>query len=70
MGVDALAVEVDLTDAVATDAAFARVVGQWPPIDILVNNAGGAFTPFERSSPTTTSDEDTRRIVEINCSRR
>jgi NAD(P)-dependent dehydrogenase (short-subunit alcohol dehydrogenase family) len=66
LGVDALAVEVDLTDAAATDAAVAQVVGQWPAIDILVNNAGGAFTPFERSSPTTTSDEDTRRIVEIN----
>lgn len=66
LGVAGLAVEVDLTDAVATDAAVAQVVREWGFIDILVNNAGGAITPYDRSTPTGTSDEDARRVVDVN----
>lgn len=65
-GVRGIAIQVDLTDAAATQAAVEQVVGRWEHIDVLVNNAGGAITPYERSTPTTTSDHDARRVVEAN----
>jgi len=66
LGVDCIAIQVDVTDGAATQAAVDKVVAQWPVIDILVNNAGGAAAPFERSSPTTISEEDTHRVVNVN----
>ena len=66
LGVESMAIEVDLTDAASTDAAVAKIVAEWSAIDILVNNAGGAITPYERSTATTTSDEDVRRVVDLN----
>jgi len=66
LGVECIAVEVDLTDAGATQAAIERVVADWPTIDILVNNAGGAVTPFDRSTATTTTDEDVHRVIDLN----
>jgi len=65
-GVECIAVQVDLTDAAATQAAIDQVVARWPTIDIMVNNAGGAITPFDRSTPTGTSDEDARRTIDVN----
>jgi 3-oxoacyl-[acyl-carrier protein] reductase len=65
-GARGIAVEVDLTNATATQAAVEEVVEQWHGIDILVNNAGGAITPYDRSTPTTTSDDDARRVLEVN----
>ncbi len=65
-GVDCIAVEVDLTSATATQAAIDQVVAAWPVIDILVNNAGGALTPYDRSAPTVTTDDDARRVVDLN----
>ena len=65
-GVECIAVQVDLTDATATHAAVDHVVAEWTTIDILVNNAGGAITPFDRSTPTGTSDEDARRVIDVN----
>jgi len=65
-GVECIAVQVDLTDAQATQAAVEQVVAKWATIDILVNNAGGAITPFDRSAPTATSDEDARRVIDVN----
>ena len=66
LGVDCLAVEVDLTNAEATQAAVDRVVDEWHLIDILVNNAGGAITPFDRSTATVTTDEDAHQVVNVN----
>jgi NAD(P)-dependent dehydrogenase (short-subunit alcohol dehydrogenase family) len=66
LGVNCIAIQVDLTSAAATQAAVDQIVTQWPEIDILVNNAGGAVTPFERSSPTLITDEDTHRVVNVN----
>jgi 3-oxoacyl-[acyl-carrier protein] reductase len=65
-GVNALAVQVDLTDGAATTAAVDKVVAEWSTIDVLVNNAGGAITPYDRSMPTVTTEEDAHRIVDIN----
>jgi NAD(P)-dependent dehydrogenase (short-subunit alcohol dehydrogenase family) len=65
-GVDGLAVQVDLTDAAATQRAVQEVVAKWSKIDVLVNVAGGAITPFDQSSPTGTSDEDAHRVVALN----
>ena len=65
-GVESIAVEVDLTNAEATQAAVDQVVAEWQLIDILVNNAGGAVTPYERSAPTITTDDDAHRVVDVN----
>lgn len=65
-GADCIAVEVDLTSAAATQAAVEQVVAAWGAIDIVVNNAGGAVTPFNQSTPTLTTDEETRRIIDLN----
>ena len=45
LGVESMAIEVDITDAAATEAAIASIASKWSAIDILVNNAGGAITP-------------------------
>jgi 3-oxoacyl-[acyl-carrier protein] reductase len=66
LGVESMAIEVDITDAAATDAAIATIVSEWSAIDILVNNAGGAITPYDRSTATTTSEEDVHRVVDLN----
>ncbi|HEY6554976.1 MAG TPA: SDR family NAD(P)-dependent oxidoreductase [Vicinamibacteria bacterium] len=39
-GADALAFEVDITDAFAVERIFDRVVEEWGRIDVLINNAG------------------------------
>ncbi|KAF2210275.1 hypothetical protein CERZMDRAFT_86321 [Cercospora zeae-maydis SCOH1-5] len=66
LGVDCIALQVDLTNGTETQAAVDKVVAQWPIIDILINNAGGAAAPFEFSSPTTIREADTHRVVNIN----
>ena len=66
LGVQCLAVEADLSRAEQAAAAIGQVVEEWSTIDILVNNAGGAITPIERSTPTGTSDEDARRVLDVN----
>ena len=66
LGVQCLAVEADLSRAEQAAAAIGQVVEEWSTIDILVNNAGGAVTPIDRSTPTSTSDEDARRVLDVN----
>jgi NAD(P)-dependent dehydrogenase (short-subunit alcohol dehydrogenase family) len=51
-GGTAVAVSVDVTDAVSVEAAVARAVAALGPIDVLVNNAGIAESaPFARTDP-------------------
>ena len=52
LGVGALAVELDVTDADGVRAACARMTAELGPIDVLVNNAGIAESaPFARTDP-------------------
>jgi NAD(P)-dependent dehydrogenase (short-subunit alcohol dehydrogenase family) len=66
LGVDCLTVQVDLTSAVATQAAIEQVVAKWSAIDIVINNAGGALVPYEASTATTTLDADVQRVITAN----
>ncbi|KAK0387516.1 hypothetical protein NLU13_3762 [Sarocladium strictum] len=66
LGVDCIAIQVDLTSATATQAAIEQVVSKWSTIDVMVNNAGGAVAPYDTSTATQTSDEDVHRIVNLN----
>ncbi len=71
-GVDAIAVDGDVTDPDAVDVMFHRVEDDLGPVDVLVNNVG-AFAPEHWAE----IDVDTwRRVMETNltatmlCSRR
>jgi NADP-dependent 3-hydroxy acid dehydrogenase YdfG len=62
IGPSALAVEADVTDRAALDAAAARVGEELGGADVLVNNAGQMLlAPFEADRA-----EETRRMVEVN----
>jgi NAD(P)-dependent dehydrogenase (short-subunit alcohol dehydrogenase family) len=53
LGVDTLAVELDLTDGAAVGRVLARVAAELGAIDVLVNNAGVAESAsFARTDPT------------------
>ncbi|HEX3930903.1 MAG TPA: SDR family NAD(P)-dependent oxidoreductase [Nocardioides sp.] len=59
---ESLVVPADLLDAVATEAAFARVEEAWGPVEILVVNAGASMSaPLVR-----TTDEDWQRMLDLN----
>ncbi|MGX6448043.1 SDR family NAD(P)-dependent oxidoreductase [Patulibacter sp. S7RM1-6] len=66
LGRRALAIEADLADEAAADAAIARVVDAWGGVDVLVNVAGGAVTPYERSQPSRSPAADVRRLFDVN----
>lgn len=63
---DGLALQVDLTDAVATAAAFDAVTARWGRLDALVVPAGGAVTPYARSLASETTDDDLSRLLDVN----
>lgn len=54
---EAIAVEADVLDRKAVEAALATIVAKWGRVDILVNGAGGnhpkGTTPAEQMEPTT-----------------
>ncbi|MEP7245857.1 MAG: SDR family NAD(P)-dependent oxidoreductase [Gammaproteobacteria bacterium] len=58
-----IAIDVDVTDAQAVDAAAASVVDRFGSLDILVNSAGiaGANAPVWEYSP-----EEWRRVVDVD----
>jgi NAD(P)-dependent dehydrogenase (short-subunit alcohol dehydrogenase family) len=59
---ESLVVPADLLDAVATEAAFARVEEEWGPVELLVVNAGASMSaPLVR-----TTDEDWQRMLDLN----
>ncbi len=66
LGCQSIEVQADLADRNAVNDAVKRVQDRFGRIDILVNNAGGAITPPERSKPSVMTDEDIRRIFDVN----
>ncbi len=62
LGRSALAVETDVTDPGACQAAVQAAVGRFGHLDVLVNNAGlGTAVPALRETP-----EEFRQVIEIN----
>jgi NAD(P)-dependent dehydrogenase (short-subunit alcohol dehydrogenase family) len=66
LGRQSIEVQADLADRDAVNDAVGRVQDRFGRIDILINNAGGAITPPERSKPSVMTDEDIRRIFDVN----
>jgi NADP-dependent 3-hydroxy acid dehydrogenase YdfG len=61
-GGEAMAVQVDVTDAASVEHMVATTVERFGRLDILVNNAGLMIpAPFATSAP-----EDWRRMVDVN----
>jgi NAD(P)-dependent dehydrogenase (short-subunit alcohol dehydrogenase family) len=61
-GVDHLAEQVDITNELAVDAAFEKVMARYGRIDILVNNAGIAL----RRPTIEMSTADWQAVVDVN----
>ena len=62
LGHGALAVETDVTDPEACQAAVQAAVGQFGHLDVLVNNAGlGTAVPALRETP-----EQFREVIDVN----
>ena len=62
LGRSALAVETDVTDPEACQAAVQAAVGQFGHLDVLVNNAGvGTAVPALRETP-----EQFREVIDVN----
>jgi len=63
LGVESLAVRVDVTDAESVQSMYARSREEFGRLDILVNNAGAAIGP---SPVIQMAEEAWRRTLEIN----
>jgi 3-oxoacyl-[acyl-carrier protein] reductase len=61
-----LGIQVDLTDADATEAALDLVAERFGRIDHLFIPAGGAVTPFPDSAASTTSPADLDKLLAVN----
>lgn len=63
IGVQAIALSVDVADAAAVATAVARIEAELGPVDILVNNAGmvGPIDAFERVVA-----DDWARVIQVN----
>lgn len=66
LGVRALSVEADLSDARSASDAVQQVIDRFGKLDIVVNNAGGAITPIDNSTPSLSSPEDTESLFRVN----
>jgi NAD(P)-dependent dehydrogenase (short-subunit alcohol dehydrogenase family) len=65
-GLDAHAVQIDVTDDASVPAAAARIEAEYGQLDILVNNAGTATISRQRSTPSTTDLDDMHAVYEVN----
>lgn len=65
-GIDAHAVQLDVTDDASVAAAAERIGGEHGRLDVLVNNAGVPSVMGERRTPSQTSIEDMRGVYETN----
>jgi NAD(P)-dependent dehydrogenase (short-subunit alcohol dehydrogenase family) len=65
-GLDAHAVQIDVTDDASVQAAAARIEAEYGHLDILVNNAGTATISRQRSTPSTTDLDDMHAVYEVN----
>jgi NAD(P)-dependent dehydrogenase (short-subunit alcohol dehydrogenase family) len=65
-GIDAHAIQLDVTNDASVQAAAARIEAEYGRLDILVNNAGTATVSRNRSTPSTTDLEDMRAVYEVN----
>ena len=65
LGPDAIAIQVDVSDSAAVEAAIAEVVGRLGPLKLAVNNAGigGARLPPEQ-----TPNDQWERTIAVNLS--
>jgi NAD(P)-dependent dehydrogenase (short-subunit alcohol dehydrogenase family) len=65
-GIDAHAVQLDVTDATSIQRAAERIDADYGRLDILVNNAGTASVSRRGGPPSQTSLTDMRAVYEIN----
>jgi NAD(P)-dependent dehydrogenase (short-subunit alcohol dehydrogenase family) len=65
-GLDAHAVQLDVTDDASVQAAAERIEAEYGHLDILVNNAGTATISRQRSTPSTTDLADMHAVYEVN----
>jgi 3-oxoacyl-[acyl-carrier protein] reductase len=63
---DGLAIQADLSDQAATEAAFQQVADRWSRLDSVIIPAGGAVTPFTTSQASTILDEDLSTLINAN----
>lgn len=67
---EGLAVEVDITDDAALDAAYDTVIRQYGTVDILINNAAlvseTLFRPLGRRNTLDTTDQDWEAMFKVN----
>src|SRR5687768_1452522 len=61
LGGEALILPLDVTDAVAVDAAAAEVEAKFGPIDLWINNATATvFAPIKETTP-----DEFKRVTEV-----
>lgn len=65
-GIDAQAIQLDVTDDASVSAAAAWVEERYGRLDILINNAGIPSAKGKRSVPSGTDLEDMRAVYETN----
>lgn len=67
---DSLALEADITDDAALDAAYSEVIGKFGTVDVLINNAGlvseTLFAPHGHVKLLDTRDTDWQAMFDVN----
>jgi NAD(P)-dependent dehydrogenase (short-subunit alcohol dehydrogenase family) len=65
-GLDAHAIDRDVTDDASITLAATRIEGEFGHLDVLVNNAGIAGDEGANTAPSSTTREGMRQIFETN----